>query len=85
MRTPRGKRPNDHDLAKLKVAHAILLDLMRELAPATPEHRSLENAYDAVRTAAIDWTGNPYIWSSSDGAGRPGAPTGWVKRPEHEK
>lgn len=85
MRTPRRKRPNDFDLARLKDAHTILIGLMRDLYPATPEYRRTEFAADAVRTAAIDWTGNPDILRSADGAGRPGEPKGWVKRPEHER
>lgn len=85
MRTPRRKRPTDHDLAKLREAHEILIDLMRAIYPATPEYRSTEFAADAVRTCAIDWTGNPDVWRSKDGAGRPGEAVGWVKRPEHEK
>lgn len=85
MKTPRRKRPNDYDLAKLREAHTLLISLMRELYPATPEYRSTEFAADAVRTAAIDWTGNPDIWRSCDGAGRPGEAKGWVKRPVHDR
>ena len=65
MRTPRHKKPNDHDLARLREAHRILIDLMTRLAPVTDEYRSLVNAADAVRTTAIDWTRNPNIWHGS--------------------
>ncbi len=85
MRTPRRARPNDHDLARLREARDILESLMIHLRPATPEHRSVVNAFDAVRTAAIDWTGNPEIWSGPDSAGRRGLPDAFVKRPEHPK
>ncbi|MBD3834083.1 MAG: hypothetical protein IE910_12155 [Brevundimonas sp.] len=85
MRTPRRARPNEHDLSRLKAARDILESLMIQLRPATPEHRSLVNAFDAVRTVAIDWTGNPEIWSGADSAGRRGLPDAFLKRPQHPK
>lgn len=85
MRTPRRALPNDHDLARLKEARDILEGLMIQLRLATPEHRSVVNAFDAVRAAAIDWTGNPAIWSGADSAGRRGLPDAFLKRPEHPK
>lgn len=85
MRTPRRARPNALDLARLKEARDILEGLMIQLRPATPEHDSVVNAFDAVRTAAIDWTGNPEIWSGTDSAGRRVLPDPFVKRPEHSK
>lgn len=85
MRTRRRARPNAFDLARLKEARDILERLMIELRPATPEHSSVVNAFDAVRTAAIDWTGNPEIWSGADSTGRRGLPDAFIKRPEHPK
>ncbi|MNJ26331.1 hypothetical protein D3C77_208050 [compost metagenome] len=85
MRTPRRARPNDQDLARLKEARDILEGLMIQLRAATPEHQSVVNAFDAVRTAAIDWTGNPEIWSGSDSAGHQRLPDAFVKRLEHPK
>lgn len=85
MRTPRRARPNALDLARLKEARDILEGLMIQLRPATPEHDSVVNAFDSVRTAAIDWTGNSEIWSGADAAGRRVLPDPFIKRPEHSK
>lgn len=85
MRTPRRKRPTELDLARLKQSADILIGLMREIAPATPEYRSLENAHDAVRTAGIDWTGNADLWRSADSSRQGLNNTGFINRPEHTK
>lgn len=85
MRTPRRARPNALDLARLKAARDILEGLMIQLRPATAEHSSVVNAFDAARTAAIDWTGNPEIWSGTDSAGRRSLPDPFIKRAEHPK
>lgn len=68
MRTPRHKKPNDHDLARLREAHRILIELMARLSPVTDEYRSTVRAADAVRTTAIDWTRNPDIWRDTGNA-----------------
>ncbi len=66
MRTPRRRRPTDADLAELRTCHRTLSRIMASLHPATPEYRATGQAFDAVRTCAIDWTGNPTIWTSAD-------------------
>ena len=84
-RHTRRKRPNDLDLARLKEANDIIIDLMTRLNPATPEYRSLERAHDGLRTCAIDWTGNPDIWKQGFGGGWDQLDTrGFIKRPDHD-
>ena len=84
-RHSRKTRPDEHDLARLKEANDILIDLMTRLNPATPEYRSLERAHDSVRTTGIDWTGNPDLWRQGFGGGWDQLDTrGFIKRPDHE-
>jgi len=85
MRTPRRKRPNDFDLAKLKEARDALDGVLKGLYPATPEYVATEKAFMEILECVRLWTGNEFLWRGSDSAGRHGASNGWVKRPDHEK
>ena len=87
MRTPRRRRPTLGDLEQLRQAHRICLGLMMKLRPATPEYQSLVRAYDALRTTAIDWTGDPDVWRSDDGldVGRADRANPFVRRPDHDR
>jgi uncharacterized protein with beta-barrel porin domain len=68
MRTPRHAKATDADLAKLREAHLILIDLATRLRPAGADYQALQRSMDAVRTTAIDWTGNPSVWSTGHGS-----------------
>lgn len=85
MRSPRHKKPTDHDLKELREAHRILCGLMARLSPVSEEYRSVVMAADAVRTTAIDWTQNPEIWR--DTANKPlggGPPPTFLNGPRGE-
>lgn len=68
MRSPRHAKARPDDLARLQQAHRLLIQLSTGLSPGQPDYKALERATDAVRTCAIDWTGDPNVWVTGHAA-----------------
>lgn len=66
--------PTLADVERLRVAERVLQELMRGMHPSAACHAPLYAAIATVRACAIDWSGDPAIWTEKSTADQmPGA------------
>jgi len=74
MRTKRHRTANDFDLADLRQAHRILIDICTRLSPSEDHYRAVDRAAEAVRECAVEWTRNENVFSATSAAIKPVMP-----------